>query len=58
MGVRVQLLFMDSKIISWNVRVMNDPNKRAIIKVGLMELGAVLECFQETGMEVMSDSIV
>ncbi|CAN4122125.1 unnamed protein product [Withania somnifera] len=32
-GAMVQLLCMDSKIISWNVREMNDPNKRAIIKV-------------------------
>nr|XP_009761079.1 PREDICTED: uncharacterized protein LOC104213303 [Nicotiana sylvestris] len=37
---------------------MNDPNKRAIIKVGVREWGANLVCFQETKLEVLSDVIV
>ncbi|XP_016447882.2 uncharacterized protein LOC107772940 [Nicotiana tabacum] len=52
------LLLMEVKILSWNVRGMNDPNKRAIIKVGVREWGANLVCFQETKMEVLSDAIV
>nr|XP_033512517.1 uncharacterized protein LOC117277208 [Nicotiana tomentosiformis] len=52
------LLLMEVKILSWNVRGMNDPNKRVIIKVGVREWGANLVCFQETKMEVLSDAIV
>nr|XP_033516418.1 uncharacterized protein LOC117280782 [Nicotiana tomentosiformis] len=49
---------MEVKILSWNVRGMNDPNKRVIIKVGVREWGANLICFQETKMEVLPDATV
>lgn len=48
---------MNSKIITWNMRGMNDPNKRAIIKVGIKKWGADLVCFQETKMEALTNAI-
>lgn len=35
---------MKVKIISWNVSEMNDPNKMAIIKVGVREWGRTCFC--------------
>jgi exonuclease III len=49
---------MNLKIISWNVRELNDPNKRLQIKNLIKSWRADVTCLQETKLEVMSLSLV
>jgi exonuclease III len=44
------MLFMKPKILSWNVRGMNDAEKRLQIRGLLMEWKADIVCLQETEM--------
>ncbi|KAJ9695145.1 hypothetical protein PVL29_010576 [Vitis rotundifolia] len=49
---------MKLKILSWNVRGVNDKSKRKIIKDVVRKQRADLLCFQETKMQVMSEEVV
>ncbi|KAJ9697005.1 hypothetical protein PVL29_008976 [Vitis rotundifolia] len=49
---------MKLKILSWNVRGVNDKSKRKIIKAVVRKQMADLLCFQETKMQVMSEGVV
>jgi exonuclease III len=50
------MLIMKPKIISLNVRGMNEPKKRTKIRRLLREQKADIMCLQETKMEVISRS--
>jgi len=52
------MLFIKPKIISWNVRGMNDSKKRLRIRGLLREWKADIVCLQETKMEVISREVV
>ena len=49
---------MKLKIISWNVRGLNDPDKRLQIKNLIKSWKVDVICLQETKLEVMSRSLV
>jgi exonuclease III len=49
---------MNLKIITWNVRGLNDPEKRLQIKNLIKSWRADVICLQETKLEVMSRSVV
>ena len=49
---------MKIKIISWNVRGVNDPDKRKVIKNFLGRYRADLVCLQETKVEKMNSALV
>ena len=49
---------MNLKILSWNVRGVNDSSKRKLIKAIMRKQRADLLCFQETKMQVMSEGVV
>ncbi len=45
-------------ICSWNVRGLNDPCKRALVKFGLFSSRWVVCCLQETKVESISNSFL
>jgi exonuclease III len=49
---------MQPKIISWNVRGMNEHEKRIKIRRRLREWKADIVCLQETKMEVINTEVV
>ena len=49
---------MKLKILSWNVRGVNDSSKRKLIKAIMRKQRPDLLCFQETKMQVMSEGVV
>ena len=49
---------MKIKILSWNVRGVNDRNKRRLIKTLISSLKVDLVCLQETKMSEMSIGVV
>ena len=46
---------MKIKIISWNVRGVNDPDKRRVIKSFLRSNSVDLVCLQETKVQQMNN---
>jgi len=52
------VLFMKPKIMSWNVRGMNDTKKRFQIRGLLREWKMDIMCLQETKMQVISREVV
>ena len=49
---------MNLKIISWNVRVLNDKEKRLKIRNFLRSWRADIVCFQETKLEWVNSGLV
>jgi exonuclease III len=49
---------MKPKIISWNVRGMNEPEKRMKIRKRLREWKAYTMCLQETKMEIINIEVI
>lgn len=49
---------MKIKIISWNVRGINDKDKRKIIKSLICSQKADFVCFQETKVQLLSRDLV
>lgn len=49
---------MKLQILSWNVRGLNDPNRRKVVKSVIRKGGGHLVCLQETKLASMSDRIV
>lgn len=49
---------MNLRIITWNVRGLNDPNKRKVIKLAVRKWKAHVLCLQETKMNSLSGDIV
>ena len=49
---------MKIRIVSWNVRVVNEKNKRVIIRAFIKAQKADLVCLQETKLQEMSDGMV
>jgi exonuclease III len=49
---------MKSKILSWNVRGLNEMNKRLRVRNLLKEWKADIVCLQETKLEVVSRGVV
>ena len=49
---------MKIKIISWNVRGVNDPDKRKVIKNFLRRFRADLVCLQDTKVQEMNSALV
>ncbi len=49
---------MNVKIISWNVRGVNDSGKRLRIKNMLKDWHVDIICLQETKMELITDQII
>ena len=47
-SVGVFIVFMNLKILSWNVRGLNDGRKRLIVKNLLRDWKCDVICFQET----------
>jgi hypothetical protein len=56
--VGVFQLLMKPKLLSWNVRGLNDRNKWLRVRNLLRELKVDVVCFQETKPEVMTCSVV
>lgn len=54
----MQWVSMEVHIISWNVRGLNDINKRRVIRSLIQDLGADFYCFQETKMEGQYGEVV
>ena len=48
------LVFMKIKMISWNVRGLNDPQKRLVVKNFLREWKCDVVCLQETKIASMN----
>ena len=48
---------MKIRIVSWNVRGLNEKNKRMIIRAFIRAQKVDLVCFQETKLEEMSDGM-
>ena len=49
---------MNLRILSWNVRRVNDRSKRKVIKSVIRNQKVDLFCIQETKMQVMSEEVV
>ena len=49
---------MNLKILSWNVRGVNDSSKRKVIKSVIRKQKVDLFCIQETKMQVMTEGVV
>ena len=49
---------MNLRILSWNVRGVNDSFKRKVIKSVIRNQKVDLFCIQETKMQVMSEEVV
>ena len=49
---------MNLKILSWNVRRVNDKSKRKVIKSVVKKQKVDLFCIQETKMQVMTEGVV
>jgi exonuclease III len=49
---------MKSKLLSWNMRGLNEGDKCIMVRDSLREWKVVIVCFQETKLEVMSCSAV
>ncbi|WKA11092.1 hypothetical protein VitviT2T_028622 [Vitis vinifera] len=49
---------MNLKLLSWNVRGVNDSTKRKVIKSVIRKQNVDLFCIQETKIQVMSDRVV
>ena len=49
---------MNLKILSWNVRGVNDRSKRKVIKSVVRKQKVDLFCIQETKMQVMTEGVV
>ena len=49
---------MNLKILSWNVRGVNDSSKRKVIKSVVRKQKVDLFCIQETKMQVMTEGVV
>ena len=49
---------MNLRILSWNVRGVNDRSKRKIIKLVIKNQKVDLFCIQETKVQVMSEEMV
>ena len=49
---------MNVRILSWNVRGVNDRSKRKVIKSVIRNQKVDLFCIQETKMQVMSEEVV
>ena len=49
---------MNLKILSWNVRGVNDGSKRKVIKSVIRKQKVDLFCIQETKMQVMTEGVV
>ena len=54
----VQEVLMLIRILSWNIRGINDKDKRRVVKAFLRIQRADLVCLQETKCKLMSDLIV
>ena len=52
------LVFMKIKMISWNVRGLNDPQKRLVVKNLLREWKCDVVCLQETKIASMNRQLV
>ena len=52
--VGVSLVLMKIKMISWNVRGLNDPQKRLVVKNLLREWKCNIVCLQETKIASMN----
>lgn len=58
---KVRVLFvvpMDLKLLSWNVRGMENKEKKVILNQNLMGSIPDILCLQETKIQVMSDRVV
>ena len=51
-------VFMKIKMISWNVRGLNDPQKRLVVKNLLREWKCDVVCLQETKIASMNRQLV
>ena len=49
---------MNVRLLSWNVRGVNDRSKRKVIKLVIRSQKMDLFCIQETKMQVMSEEVV
>ena len=49
---------MNLKILSWNVRGLNNPHKRDVVKNLLREWKCDIVCFQESKLDNTSSSLV
>lgn len=49
---------LNDKVISWNVRSLDDRRKRVVTRNCLKEWRAILVCFQETKIEVLENGWV
>ena len=49
---------MNLKLLSWNVRGVNESTKRKVIKSVIRKQKVDLFCIQETKVQVMSDRVV
>ena len=49
---------MNLKILSWNVRGVNDRSKKKVIKSVVRKQKVDLFCIQETKMQVMTEGVV
>lgn len=45
-------------LLSWNVRGLNDPDKRVIVKDVVRQWEVSIICLEETKVEIMSDIFV
>jgi exonuclease III len=50
--------FFPSKLLSWNVRGLNEENKCLMVRNLFREWKVDIVCFQETKLEVMSRNVV
>ncbi len=56
-GWCISLLFM-FQVCSWNVRGLNDPSKRSLVKFVVFMFKVYLLCFQESKVEAISHSFL
>ncbi|XP_059658982.1 uncharacterized protein LOC132305342 [Cornus florida] len=49
---------MKIRIITWNIRGLNDPDKRKVVKVALKKWNAHVICLQDTKLASISDDVV
>jgi hypothetical protein len=57
-GVWVFLFFMKQKILSWNVRGINNPHKRDRVKFWLRQWQCDIVCLQETKLDTLDRRVI
>ncbi|GFZ13080.1 GATA transcription factor 15 [Actinidia rufa] len=57
-GRKLILFHMKSKMLSWNTRGLNDPDKRKVVKGLLNRWKCSVVCLQETKLKVVNQAIV